>query len=164
VTPLRLFFQSSTDSVAQARALIRQGEGQCTEFKISFQKEVIASLVAFANTKGGLVLVGVSDASQVVGTEIKAETLQAWINQCKQNTSPSVIPDIEVLEIDGKTIAIIALTIPHQAVAYKGRYFKRIGNANHQMTPTEISDAHIKLINSLGLPSRPDSRIDTISP
>lgn len=33
-------------------------------------------------------------------------------------------------------------------MACKGRYFKRVGNANHQMSATEISDAHIKLINS----------------
>jgi ATP-dependent DNA helicase RecG len=37
---------------------------------------------------------------------------------------------------------------PIKPVACKGRYFKRVGNANHQMTATEISDAHIKLINS----------------
>ena len=165
MTHLRLLFKSATDLAEQTRALILQGEGQCTEFKTSFQKEVIASLVAFANTKGGLVLIGVSDASQVVGTEIKAETLQVWINQCKLNTSPSVIPDIEVVEIDGKTIAIIGVDeYPIKPVAYKGRYFKRIGNANHQMTPTEISDAHIKLINS-SWDYHPDPihRIDTIS-
>ena len=121
----------------------------CVEFKTSFQKEVIASLVAFANTKGGMVLVGVSDSGQVTGVEIQAETLQGWVNQCKQNTSPSVIPDIEVVVLDGKTVAVISVDeYPIKPVACKGRYFKRIGNANHQMSPTEISDAHIKLINS----------------
>jgi predicted HTH transcriptional regulator len=32
--------------------LIKQGESQTVEFKISFQKEVIESAVAFTNTKG----------------------------------------------------------------------------------------------------------------
>ena len=67
---------------------IRQGEGAAIEFKSSFQKEVIETLTAFANTQGGTVLMGVGDAGQIVG------------------------------------------------------------NANHQLTATEISDAHIKLINS----------------
>ena len=142
-------FSPTPDTDEYCRCLIQQGEGVCVEFKTSFQKEVIASLVAFANTKGGLVLVGVSDNGHVTGVEIQAETLQGWVNQCKQNTSPSVIPDIEVVVLDGKTVAVISVDeYPIKPVACKGRYFKRIGNANHQMSPTEISDAHIKLINS----------------
>ncbi len=35
---------------------ISQGEGQETEFKTSFQKEVIETVVAFANAKGGKIL------------------------------------------------------------------------------------------------------------
>ena len=129
--------------------LIQQGESARVEFKTSFQKELIETLVAFANSKGGLVLVGVSDAGQITGVDIKAETQQGWVNQCKQNTTPSVIPDIEVIVLGGKTVAVISVDeYPVKPVACKGRYFKRIGNANHQMSPTEISDAHIKLINS----------------
>ncbi|MEY3882107.1 MAG: hypothetical protein RIQ94_2903, partial [Pseudomonadota bacterium] len=84
--------------------------------------------------------------SQVLILKRKLCTLQGWVNQCKQNTTPSVIPDIEVILLDGKTIAVINVDeYPIKPVACKGRYFKRIGNANHQMSPTEISDAHIKL-------------------
>ena len=46
------------------------------EFKTNFQKELNETLVAFANSKGGLVLVGISDAGQITGVDIKAETLQ----------------------------------------------------------------------------------------
>ncbi len=37
--------------------LINNGENKTTEFKTSFQKEVIESIVAFANTKGGKVFI-----------------------------------------------------------------------------------------------------------
>ncbi|MDO8951840.1 MAG: putative DNA binding domain-containing protein [Draconibacterium sp.] len=37
--------------------LIKFGEGQNLEFKSSFNNEVIETLVAFANTKGGRVVV-----------------------------------------------------------------------------------------------------------
>jgi ATP-dependent DNA helicase RecG len=162
---LSLDFNLTSNTVEYCRNLISQGEGSRVEFKTSFQKEVIETLVAFANTKGGLVLVGVSDSGQITGVEIQAETLQGWVNQCKQNTSPSVIPDIEVVVLEGKAVAIISVDeYPIKPVAYKGRYFKRIGNANHQMSPTEISDAHIKLINS-SWDYHPDPvhGIDTIS-
>ena len=138
--------QHSATSLLDA---IRQGEGAAIEFKSSFQKEVIETLTAFANTQGGAVLVGVSDTGQIVGVTVQAETVQGWINQCKQITSARVIPDIELVQIEGKTVAIVSIgEYPIKPVACKGRYFKRVGNANHQLTATEISDAHIKLINS----------------
>ena len=69
-----LITASDTDEYYQR--LIQQGESARVEFKNSFQKELIETLVAFANSKGGLVLVGISDAGQITGVDIKAETLQ----------------------------------------------------------------------------------------
>ncbi|HEY8906636.1 MAG TPA: ATP-binding protein, partial [Rhodoferax sp.] len=136
-------------SAASLLKAISQGEGAFIEFKSSFQKEVVETLTAFANTQGGAVLMGVGDAGQIVGVSVQAETVQGWINQCKQITSPRVIPDIELVQLESKTVAIVSIgEYPIKPVACKGRYYKRIGNANHQMTATEISDAHIKLINS----------------
>lgn len=57
-------------SAASLLNSISQGESAFIEFKISFQKEVIETLTAFANTQGGAVLIGVSDAGQVVGVSI----------------------------------------------------------------------------------------------
>lgn len=141
-TPAKLATQWILDAIVQ-------GEGVRLEFKSSFQKEVIEALTAFVNTQGGVILVGVSDAGKVVGVNVEVETIQTWINQCKQNTSPSVIPDIDLIEFEGKTVAAFNVgEYPVKPVSCKGRYFKRVGNANHQMSATEISDAHIKLINS----------------
>ena len=129
--------------------LIDRGENAFVEFKSSFQKEVIETLTAFANTQGGAVLMGVGDTGKIVGVSVQTETVQAWVNQCKQSTSPRLVPDIELIGIEDKTVAIVSIDeYPVKPVACKGRYFKRVGNANHQMSATEISDAHIKLINS----------------
>jgi len=38
--------------------ILKQGENETSEFKTAFNDEVIISLVAFANTKGGKVYVG----------------------------------------------------------------------------------------------------------
>lgn len=48
-------------SVKGIAALIAEGESQTVEFKTSFERETIETLVAFANTRGGRVLVGVAD-------------------------------------------------------------------------------------------------------
>ena len=42
-------------------SLIQNGESETLEFKTSFGKEVIITLSAFANTKGGKVLFGVGN-------------------------------------------------------------------------------------------------------
>ena len=96
-----------------AKALLNavsQGESASIEFKSSFQKEVIETLTAFANSQGGAVLLGVGDTGSIVGLSIQAETLQGWINQCKQITSPRLIPDIELVQIENKTVAIVSIS------------------------------------------------------
>ena len=108
--------------------LIAQGESAGVEFKSSFQKDAIETLTAFASTKGGSVLLGVNDAGQIVGVTLQAETAQGWVNQCKQVTSPRIIPDIELIQVDGKTVALVSIgEYPIKPVACKGRYYKRAG-------------------------------------
>ncbi|MFZ4539938.1 helix-turn-helix domain-containing protein [Propionivibrio sp.] len=80
--------KTAPNSAASLLEAIRQGESTFIEFKSSFQKEVIETLTVFANTQGGAVLMGVSDAGQIVGVAVQAEAVQGWINQCKQITSP----------------------------------------------------------------------------
>ena len=47
--------------------MIALGESEDLEFKASFGNEVIETLCAFTNHKGGVVLVGVEDSGKVVG-------------------------------------------------------------------------------------------------
>src|ERR1035437_9216968 len=79
--------------IQSLHALIAAGESQTVEFKTSFDKASIESLVAFANTQGGTVLVGVSDGAKVQGVTVGKETLNEWLGQIKSATSPSLIPD-----------------------------------------------------------------------
>ena len=77
---------------------IQQGEGQYREFKVSFQKEVIESVVAFANAKGGKVCIGVDDIANIIGVSVNTESIQHYINTIKQNTQPNIIVEINSLE------------------------------------------------------------------
>jgi len=129
--------------------LIKKGESQTIEFKTSFQKEVIISVVSFANAKGGQIFIGVHDSGKILGIEIKKESLQDWINQIKLNTQPSILVDIEEYTTDNKTIAIIEVKeYPLKPIAYKNRYYKRIKNSNHLMTLDEIANMHLQTINA----------------
>ena len=62
-------------------------------------------MVAFANTKGGMVLVGVDDGgSPIKNFIIGRESIQKWVNEIKTKTQPSIIPDVEVVEYKGSEI------------------------------------------------------------
>lgn len=70
------------------KELIHQGESQTVECKENFDNEAIETAVAFANTKGGDILIGVSDKRQVKGTQIGKGTIKDWANRISQSTDP----------------------------------------------------------------------------
>ena len=128
---------------------IPANEGLTVEFKSSFNIEVIETLVAFANTKGGVVYIGVNDKRKIIGLSLNKETVQQLINEVKCKTAPILIPDVEVLDCEGKKV--VALTVqeyPIKPVAVQGRYFKRVENSTHQMTVSEVVNMHLQTMNS----------------
>jgi hypothetical protein len=70
---------SSGTQAADVQALekaLRQGEGEQIEFKEYIRKrdqkeaEIVKVIVAFANTKGGVIYLGVSDECELIGTDV----------------------------------------------------------------------------------------------
>ncbi|HEY4613790.1 MAG TPA: ATP-binding protein, partial [Bacteroidota bacterium] len=51
--------------------LVQEGEGFEVEFKrkVSSAEKISRALVAFANTKGGMILFGIDDDGSIVGVE-----------------------------------------------------------------------------------------------
>ena len=129
----------------ELKKLIDSGESDTVEFKTSFGRETIETLVAFGNAQGGTVLIGVADDGSVRGTTIGKETLNDWLGQVKSATSPSIIPDINSIQVDGKWIVLIRIAeYPVKPVNIKGRYFKRVANSNHQLDLGEITDLYLQ--------------------
>lgn len=111
---------------------------------------MIISLVAFANTEGGSVYVGVDDSGLAISSfKIGKESVQQWINEIKNKTIPPIIPDVTNEEMDGVQVLVFEIKeFPIKPVAFKGRYYKRVKNANHQMSLQEISELHLKTFNT----------------
>jgi len=130
---------------ADLRKLIKGGETETVEFKASFDKETLETSVAFANTKGGIILTGFSDKGEIKGIQIGKETLKDWTNQISQSTEPRIIPEIEIDQIDGKNVAVIRIKeFPIKPVSTKGRCFRRVKNSNRVMQPHEIAEMHFQ--------------------
>lgn len=125
-------------------------ENLFTEFKSNFSDAVIESLVAFANTKGGKVLVGIdNDGFPLKEFKVGTESFQKWINEIKNKTQPNLIPDAELIDIGGISIAEFSVKeFPVKPVSFRGRYFKRVKNSNHQLSLNEISEMHLRAFNS----------------
>jgi len=117
--------------------MIPKAESLHIEFKTTFSDEVIITLVAFSNAKGGSVYIGVTDKAEVKGVDIGKETI------------PQIIPDAEVIDMQEKTVIVFSVTeYPIKPVSLKGRFYKRNGNSNHLMTIDEIANEHLKTINT----------------
>ncbi|MCC5931160.1 MAG: putative DNA binding domain-containing protein [Cyclobacteriaceae bacterium] len=130
-------------------SLITVGESETLEFKSSFNVQVIETLVAFANTRGGKVLVGVSDDGSLIGLSINSESVQNWINEIKIKTSPSLIPEIYITEVDGVTVIIFSIQeYPIKPVSFRGKYFKRVVNSNHILKTEEVVNMHLQTFNT----------------
>jgi ATP-dependent DNA helicase RecG len=146
--------------------LIEKGESSTIEFKQSFGREVIETAVAFANTKGGKIFIGITDNGEIVGTSIGKETLKDWSNQISQISEPSIHPEIELVEIDNKTIVqILFKEYPLKPISVRGRCFRRVKNSNYQMAPSEITEMHLQSTGNSwdALPAR-DNTIQELDP
>lgn len=124
-------------------------ESEIVEFKSTFQDEVIITLVAFANAKGGAVYVGVDDKGDVRGVSLGKETVQKWLNEIKVKTQPALIPEVDILDEQDRQVVVFSMpTYPIKPVSYKGKYYKRVSNANHPMSVGEVAQMHLRTVNS----------------
>lgn len=129
--------------------LVEKGESDVLEFKESFDRECIETAGAFANAKGGTILIGVSDDGRVKGVSTGKESLSEWANVISQDTEPKIIPEIEAVDAEGKKVVLIHVKeFPIKPVAVKGRCFRRVGNSNRVMAPQEIAEIHLHSIGS----------------
>lgn len=125
--------------------IISNGEGLTVEFKSAFNVATIESVVAFANTKGECVLLGISDAGKVTGVEVARESVQQWANEIKSKTEPAIVPDMEVMAFQNKKIVVIQVSeYPVKPISVQGRFYKRVGSSNHLMSVAEISDLFMR--------------------
>ena len=121
------------------KKIISQDESETVEFKKSpsESKEIIKTISAFANTKGGRIFVGVSNSGKVLSVEIGKDTIERLINQITQNTDPKIHPHITVEKIDEKQIVIIKVKESDHLVLASGRPYKRVGKSTIRMSKDE---------------------------
>ena len=94
---------------------IIKGESKNVEFKVELPKKsekYMKSVIAFSNTSGGKIVIGVDDESgQIVGVDEKEvfRMMDSIANAVSDSCVPQIMPDITFQTIDNKCIVIIEI-------------------------------------------------------
>ncbi len=105
--------------------ILGQNEGKTLEFKENTKSlaSIIKTVIAFANTAGGIIVIGVEDATKkVVGLENVLLEEERLANSIADAISPLLIPDIEIHTYRKRELII--LRVAHGAGPY---YLKATG-------------------------------------
>ena len=108
--------------------LIQGGESLQCEFKRKFStlEKITREMIAFANTKGGVILFGVDDNKEIVGVDSEkseAELIKdAGLNYCE----PPLDFNIEYFDLDGKEVVVVEIPEsykkPHRIQDYSNEF------------------------------------------
>ena len=146
-----------SDAAAELLRKIRLGEDSFLEFKEVFlsggrikgpgRDQLADELAAFANSTGGVVVLGVSDEPRAV-TGIPIEHLDAverYVSEIASDSiTPPLLPLIEKLELpaaDGRMRPVVKVEIPWGSFVHQspGGYLHRVGSSKRQMEPAVLA-------------------------
>ena len=115
-----------------ARDTLFSGESKNIECKVTLpdkSEKYMKTIVAFANTQGGKLVVGVDDKThEIVGVEndILFQLMDGIANAVSDSCMPQIIPDIEPQTVDEKTVIIVSV----EAGKNRPYYLKSKGKEN----------------------------------
>ena len=100
-------------------------------------------LAAFANTKGGTVVLGVDDRTRkIAGIPLDhLDAVEGWVREiCNDSVKPALDADIYKLELQGtvgQAVPVIRIEISRSLFVHRspGGYFRRLGSSKREMDP-----------------------------
>ena len=120
--------------------LLALGEGFTTVFKRAGTSNVGHEICAFANATGGVILIGVTDAGEVVGVRNR-NRLKSEVQSTARSAEPPVAFDVESIG------EVLCITVPEQhskPYSFGGKFFIREGVTSQQMARDEIREFFFK--------------------
>ena len=129
--------------------LLARHEGKNLEFKrdLSSPDGVLRSLIAFANTSGGILLVGVEDGTRrVLGLKDVLLEEERLTNLINDQIAPRLVPEIEVLPWRRTNILAVQVypssSRPHylKKSGFPEGVFVRVGSTNRRADPSLIGE------------------------
>ncbi len=106
--------------------LIKEGEGLTIEFKRTVDSpfKIAKTIVSFANTSGGNLLIGVADHGAIMGVQSELRELQKLEKALVKLIEPELVVQIKSENLDGKKVLRVTINEsedkPHHALNEKG--------------------------------------------
>jgi ATP-dependent DNA helicase RecG len=117
--------------------LLEEGEGYKIEYKEGVSG-IDKDMVAFANSSGGVIFLGITDDKQIKGINI-TNRLKTQIQDIANNCRPKVKIFLEEIEFDNKDVLIVNLREgvdkPYEC---SSGFYKRIGAISQKLTRDEL--------------------------
>lgn len=92
----------------ELREILAGGESSTVEFKRKFTsaEKFAREIIAFANTAGGYLIIGIDDDGSVVGIESEKEEVEL-VRIAQQMITPELPLDVEIVEIEYKDVVVV---------------------------------------------------------
>ncbi|MBF5059930.1 hypothetical protein NEPTK9_001454 [Candidatus Neptunochlamydia vexilliferae] len=89
--------------------LLNLPEGRTLEFKqdMTSLKPILKTLIAFANTAGGTLVIGRSDDGKILGIKNVLEAEERLANAIADSVAPPLIPKIEIVSTKGQSLIVV---------------------------------------------------------
>ena len=127
------------DSTLELKRVVLAGSRVASPSRDDFADE----LAAFANTRGGTVILGVDDKTrEIQGIPLDSlDLVEGWAREiCNDSTKPALDADIYKMELegsDGLPVPVIRMEIPRSLFVHRspGGYFRRLGSSKRENGP-----------------------------
>ncbi len=116
-------------------------ESETVEFKLTTgeKNEAMEAIAAILNKHcRGTLYFGVDDSGFVKGQQISDSTKRDISRKISESIEPRIVPTIESLTIEQRTIIKVSFSGHNRPYAVNGRYLIRTGTENRRMSPDEL--------------------------
>lgn len=125
-------------NIEELQRLVQQGENDALELKATVPPpDVVARhLASMANTRGGLLVLGVKEPKKYVGVNVRrAESVLASAGRL---LNPSLQIKVQTLQVQGKPIVLASVERSNSLISSFGGFYKRAGDQTQALTAEEI--------------------------
>ena len=130
-----------------ANDLLKRPEGRTLEFKrdLSALKAALKTIVAFANTAGGTLVIGRDDDGRVGGLVDAKKDGERLADAVAESIAPALLPDIEQVDAGGRELLVVHVSrwpgpFYLKAEGPEHGVYIRLGSTTRRADPTAVAE------------------------